>query len=271
MATTFHGTPPADEGTGIKQFLGVFRYGKRALELVWSTSKALTIAFGLLTLLAGIIPAGIAYVGQKIVDAVVAAAAATEPDMQTVMLWVGVEAGLVIAMAAMQRSISVVQSLLRARLGHRVNTIILEKAVTLSLEQFEDSEFYDKLTRARRQASTRPLSLVNKTFGLVQNFISLSTYAALLFALSPWAVLILVLGGLPSFFVEAKFSGDAFRLFRWRSPETRKQMYLETVLAREDYTKEVKLYGLGQLFLQRYREIFDLLFGEDRKLRLSLF
>ena len=102
MATTFHGTPPADEGTGIKQFLGVFRYGKRALELVWSTSKALTIAFGLLTLLAGIIPAGIAYVGQKIVDAVVAAAAATEPDMQTVMLWVGVEAGLVIAMAAMQ-------------------------------------------------------------------------------------------------------------------------------------------------------------------------
>ena len=137
-----------------------------------------------------------------------------------------------------------------------------------ALEQFEDSEFYDKLTRARRQASTRPLSLVNKTFGLVQNFISLSTYAALLFALSPWAVLILVLGGLPSFFVEAKFSGDAFRLFRWRSPETRKQMYLETVLAREDYTKEVKLYGLGQLFLQRYREIFDLLFGEDRKLTL---
>jgi ATP-binding cassette subfamily B protein len=79
---------------------------------------------------------------------------------------------------------------------------------------------------------------------------------------------VLVLGGLPSFLVEAKFSGDAFRLFRWRSPETRKQMYLETVLAREDYAKEVKLYGLGPLLLQRYREIFAIVFAEDRKLTL---
>ncbi|MCA9684960.1 MAG: ABC transporter ATP-binding protein, partial [Myxococcales bacterium] len=63
-------------------------------------------------------------------------------------------------------------------------------------------------------------------------------------------------------------SGDAFRLFRWRSPETRKQMYLETVLAREDYAKEVKLYGLGPMLLQRYREIFELVFAEDRRLTL---
>jgi ATP-binding cassette subfamily B protein len=246
----------------------VFRYGRRAVELVWSTSRALTATFALLTLLGGVIPAGIAYVGQKIVDAVVAASASATPNLDEVLLWVGVEAGLVVAIGAVQRGISVCQSLLRARLGHRVNTLILEKAVTLSLEQFEDSEFYDKLTRARRQASQRPLSLVNRTFGLVQNAISLVSYAALLFALSPWAVVVLLVGGLPSFFVEAKFSGDAFRLFRWRSPETRKQMYLETLLAREDYTKEVKLYGLGDLFLERYRAIFRLLFGEDRKLTL---
>ena len=269
MATTFHGSAPPSEDVGsLRQFLGVFRYGRRAIDLVWSTSRALTTTFALLTALGGVIPAGIAFVGQKIVDAVVAAASQANPDLDQVLFWVGVEAGLVVAMGAVQRGISVCQSLLRARLGHRVNTLILEKAVELSLEQFEDSEFYDKLTRARRQASARPLSLVNRTFGLVQNAISLVSYAVLLFALSPWAVAVLLIGGLPSFFVEAKFSGDAFRLFRWRSPETRKQMYLETLLAREDYTKEVKLYGLGSLFLQRYREIFQLLFGEDRKLTL---
>ncbi len=76
----------------------------------------------------------------------------------------------------------------------------------------------------------------------------------------------LVLAGLPAFLAETKFSGDAFRLFRWRSPETRMQMYLETVLAREDHAKEVKLFGLGPLLLERYREIFRKLYREDRNL-----
>ena len=68
--------------------------------------------------------------------------------------------------------------------------------------------------------------------------------------------MVLLLAGLPAFIAEAKFSGDAFRLFRWRSPETRMQIYLETVLAREDHAKEVKLFGLGPRLLQRYRDIF---------------
>jgi ATP-binding cassette subfamily B protein len=85
---------------------------------------------------------------------------------------------------------------------------------------------------------------------------------------SPWAVLILIVGGIPEFLAEAKFSGDKFRLFRWRSPETRMQMYLETVLAREDYAKEVKLFRLGPKLLQRYQAIFAKLFAEDRKLTL---
>ncbi|MGB5491809.1 MAG: ABC transporter ATP-binding protein, partial [Woeseiaceae bacterium] len=169
---------------------------------------------------------------------------------------------------AAQRGISASQSLLRALLGQRVNVMILEKAMTLELTHFEDSEFYDKLTQARREASSRPLSLVTRTFGLVQNAISLTSYAVLLLAFSPWAVVILIGAGLPSFFAEAKFSGDAFRLFRWRSPETRMQMYLETVIAREDGVKEVKLFQLGPRLLQRYRDIFKKLFVEDRRLTL---
>jgi ATP-binding cassette, subfamily B, bacterial len=257
---------------GAKRFLGVFQYSRRAIELVWSSSKALTVLLAGLTLLAGLMPAAVAWVGQQIVDAVVASAAAVqagaEPVVHVVLGWVALEAGIMVALAASQKGLNVCQSLLRAMLGHRVNVMILEKALTLQLIHFEDSEFYDKLTQARREASSRPLSLVNRTFGLVQNAISLTSYAILLLAFSPWAVLVLILGGLPAFLVEAKYSGEAFRLFRWRSPETRKQMYLETVLAREDYAKEVKLYGLGPLLLQRYREIFTLVFAEDRGLTL---
>ena len=173
-----------------------------------------------------------------------------------------------VVLAGVQRGISTCQSLLRAQLGQRVNVMILDKALTLKLAQFEDSEFYDKLTRARREASSRPLSLVTKTFGLAQNAISLVSFAGLLVQFSPWAVLILVLAGLPAFVAETHFSGEAFRLFRWRSPETRQQMYLETVLAREDYVKEVQLYDLGPEFLDRYRRIFDKLYAEDRRLTI---
>ena len=111
--------------------------------------------------------------------------------------------------------------------------MILEKALTLESTQFEDSEFYDKLTRARREASSRPLSLVMRTFGLLQNAVSLVSFGGLLVRFSPWAVVLLVLAGLPAFLAEAKFSGEAFRLFRWRAPESRMQIYLESVLARE--------------------------------------
>jgi ATP-binding cassette subfamily B protein len=109
---------------------------------------------------------------------------------------------------------------------------------------------------------------VMRTFLLVQNGISLVSFGALLAHFSPWAVVVLLLAGLPAFVAEAKFSGDAFRLFRWRSPETRMQIYLETVLAREDHVKEVKLFGLGTRLLERYQAIFRRLYQEDRALTI---
>src|ERR1700748_3579565 len=261
--------PAEGESVTLQGFFGVFRYSRRAVELVWSTNRGLTVALAVLTLIAGILPASVAYVGSLIVDAVVKAMAASQGGKPAhVVELVALEGVLITAIAAAQRGLSLCQSLLRAQLGQRVNVMILEKALTLDLGHFEDSEFYDKLTRARREASTRPLSLVTRTFGFVQNGISLASYAALLSHFSPWAVVVLVLAGLPAFIAETKFSGDAFRLFRWRSPETRMQIYLETVLAREDHAKEVKLYGLGPRLLERYRDIFRRLYKEDRSLTI---
>ncbi len=257
---------------GLRSYVSVFRYSRRAVELVWSTSRGLTAALVVLTLLGGLLPAAIAYVGKVIVDAVVAGIAMRESgviELGPAFQAVAAELGLVAAMAAVQRGLSVCESLLRAMLGHRVNVMILRKALTLDLSHFEDSEFYDKLTRARREASSRPLSLVRRTFGLGQQAIALTSFAALLWQFSPWAVAVLVGAGLPAFLAEAKFSGDAFRLFRWRSPQTREQTYLETVLAREDYVKEVKLFGLGPMLLDRYEKIFETLFSEDRSLTVK--
>jgi ATP-binding cassette subfamily B protein len=260
---------PAGRGADLLQgFFGVFRYSRRAIDLVWSTNRGLLVALALLTLLAGLLPAGVAWIGGQIVDAVVAARNLSGHGAARVLRLVCIEGALVTLLAGAQRGLSLCQALLRAQLGQRVNVMILEKALTLELTHFEDSEFYDKLTRARREASSRPLSLVMRTFGMVQNAISLLSYGALLVRFSPWTVLILLLAGLPAFVAEAKFSGDAFRLFRWRSPETRMQTYLETVLAREDHAKEVKLFGLGARLLQRYRDIYSRLYREDRALSI---
>lgn len=262
---------PTGDGDSItlRDFFGVFRYSRRALELVWSTNRTLTVALALLTFIAGVLPASVAYIGSLIVDAVARAIQAPlVSGSRQVAELVFLEGALVAMIAAAQRGLSLCQSLLRAQLGQRVNVMILEKALTLDLQHFEDSEFYDKLTRARREASTRPLSLVTRTFGLVQNGISLASYGALLSHFSSWAVVVLLLAGLPAFIAETKFSGDAFRLFRWRSPETRMQIYLETVIAREDHAKEVKLYGLGPRLLERYRDIFRRLYKEDRALTI---
>ncbi|MFO0569287.1 MAG: ABC transporter ATP-binding protein [Polyangiaceae bacterium] len=253
----------------IRQTLGVYGYGGRAIRLVWATSPRLTIALSVLSLVAGLLPAGVAYVGKLIVDAVVHAIQTPGArDASPALGWVTVELGLVALLTATQRALEVVKSLLRAQLSNRVNVMILEKALTLSLEQFEDAELYDKMTRARREASSRPLSLVIRTFGLLQNGVSLASYGGLLLSFSGWAVVGLVAAALPAVFAEARFSGEAFRLFRWRTPETRQQSYLETVLAREDYAKEVQLFGLGPKLLERYREIFDRLYVEDRNLTL---
>jgi ATP-binding cassette subfamily B protein len=246
---------------------GVFRYARRALGLVWSTSKAVTVSLAVGAVVAGAAPTAMAWAGKRLIDAIVhASATGLTADRDEALVWVAVEAALALVLMISTRVLTVLRSLLRAQLGHRINAMILDKALQLELTQFEDSETYDMLTRARREASSRPLSMVMRTFSLVQGAIAIVGLLALLAAFSPLALLVLLAAALPAFIAEAKFSGDAFRLFRFRTPETREQLYIETVLGREDHAKEVKLYGLGPRFLKRYRAIFHRVFTDDRAL-----
>ena len=256
----------------LKKFLSVFQYSGVALEIVWSTSAKLTIIMALTTLVSGVLPAAIASVGGLFVDVVSNAfqndGFNAEQLRSDALYYVFLEAGLVVLMTGAYRVNSVCQSILRVLLGNKINVMILEKALTLELAHFEDSEYYDKLVRARREASSRPLSLVIKTFDLFRDSIALITIGIWLFQFSPYAVLLLGLAGVPAFLAEAKFSGEAFRIHRRRSAERRMQIYLEMVLTREDGAKEVKLLQLGKMFLQRYVDIFRNIYKEDRALVL---
>ena len=274
---------PTEPGTtpqvGVRRLYGVATYTGRAIRLVWSTNRPLAISLVVLSILLGVVPAAIAYVGKEIIDAVVAAAAVHEiypggaPHVENArfiaLAFVGLELVLVVVLTAGQRASSVADSLLRVQLAERVNELVLQKAIDLPLREFEDSEIYDKITRARREASYRPLSLARRALKMAQDGVGLVAYAGLLLTFSGWLLLLLVAASIPSFVAETRLSTDAFRLFRWRSPEERKRLYLETVLGREDYVKEVKLFNLGLPFLERYRRIFLELYAKDRALTLK--
>ncbi len=219
-----------------------------------------TLGLGVLTVLSASTPPLVAYVGKLIVDAVVAR------DGARAVRFVILELAVVAVMALLDRSLGLVRQLVGARLGIDVNLAILEKAVTLELHHFEDSEFYDKLTRARREASLRPLSLIESNFQVLRHALTLAGYVILLVKFSGFMVVGLLAATIPAFLAEARFSGVAFRLRNWRSPDTRRLIYLEYVLANDEHAKEVKLLGLGPTLLGRYRSLSERFYGEDRRL-----
>jgi ATP-binding cassette, subfamily B, bacterial len=247
------------------------QHSARAFGLVWGSAPGGVLALIALTLAAAALPPFVAYVGKLIIDAVIAAhgaAAGGAPAAATgrAVRLVALELGAVIALAGTERAIALVRQIVGLRLGIDVNVRILEKAQRLSLRHFEDPEFYDKLTRARREASTRPLSLIQSNFTVVRSVLTLGGYLVLLIGFSGWMALALLAATVPAFIAEARFSGAAFRLRNWRSPDARRLTYIEYVLANDEHAKEVKLFGLGPLLLGRYKSMAETFFGEDRRL-----
>jgi ATP-binding cassette subfamily B protein/ATP-binding cassette subfamily C protein len=227
------------------------------------------VAIALLTVAAALLPAALAWVGKLIVDGVVEAARAggTAASGRVLRLVAG-ELGLMAVQLAVARGLALRRELLRAALGNVVNERILAKALTLELRHFEDAEVYDKMQNARREAGSRPLSLVSQLLGIAQGLLTLAALSGLLWRLSPASVAVIVAASIPAFLAESRLSAESFKLWTWRAPEGRKLNYLEWVLTRDSHVKEVKLFDLGPLILGRYRALFAKFFDEDRRLAL---
>jgi len=263
--------PPGGRGAGVRERLrsarALFRQVPGTLRLVWEADRAGAVVIVLLTLLLALLPAAVAWVGKLIVDGVVASARSGAADDRTrVLALVAAELGLMAAQMTASRLLALRRELLRGSLGNRINERILEKALTLELRHFEDSEVYDKMQNARREASSRPLSLAMQALAIGQSAVTLAALSGLLLRLSPASVLVVVAASVPAFLAEARLSGESFRLWTWRAPEGRRLNYLEWILTRDSHVKEVKLFGLGPLVLGRYRALFGRFFAEDRRL-----
>lgn len=257
-------------------FLLLLRNARGALHLLVEADPRLAASLILLAIGEGLLPVGIAWVGKELIDAVVATATGTAPSATTALLWVGLECLLVITRSALGQLNQMAEVQLRSALSLRVNTAILEKAINVAYHNFEDQDFHDRLSQARREASSRPLDVVRQLLSFLRNGLSLSGFVTVLFGLNPWIVLILLGSSLPPFLAEARFGRRAFLLNRSRMFERRRAQYLESLLSRMENAKEVKLFSLSDLLLGKYRETFERFHAEDsalerRRGRASIF
>ncbi len=234
----------------------------QALRMAWQSSPRAATLWMVLLALSAILPLCVAWVGKSIVDAVVA------HDLRRALSWVGVELGLMMGMGAAQRGSAVARQLMGTRLGLAVNVTILKKTLTLQLKHFQDPSFYDQLTRARREASYRPLALTSEGLNLLSALVTLLGFVALLLSFSPLAVCVLLVAAFPAALAELRFSRLTYELRHRTAAQSRRMNYLEYVLASDEHAKEVMAHGLGPTLLSRYEEIGDRIWQDERSVAL---
>jgi ATP-binding cassette subfamily B protein len=240
-----------------------------AFRLVWDAHHGATIVMALLTLGGALIPAAQAWVGKLIIDSVVASIngqATAQAGLLAVLPYLLIEFVLILAQSGIAQARSLTEHILHARLNYTLNARLIRKALSLDLTHFENAAFYDKLQNARREADWRALQIMNNGFYIVQNIITLLSFAVILLTFNIWLTLLLFGATIPAFIAQSKYAELNFRLLSWRAPEARRMNYLEYLLTVDSSVKEVKLFGLGEPLLGRYADLFWKFLREDQTL-----
>ncbi len=228
------------------------------LRLIWQTSPALALGNVALRLLRAALPVAMLYVGQLILDTVVQLSGqpADARQLTPVLTLIGLEFGLAILSDALGRGVALLDSLLGDLFSNQSSVRIMQHAAELDLDQFEDSAFYDKLERARRQILSRTV-LMSQVLSQAQDVITMGFLAVGLTAFNPWLLLLLLLAVVPAFLGESHFNERSYSLVHGWTPERRELDYLRQTGASDETAKEVKIFGLSGFLIDRFRTLSD--------------
>src|SRR5919199_2298230 len=249
---------------------------RRVMQLVWEASRVLTIGLAIASVVAGLMPAVTAYSAKLLINAVVHAIVVHSqhlPDraqlvvpilFTTLKSPVLTTIGVIILLAVIQfviyavnsllstgRNIS--QQLLQERVSMRIQLLVMEHAAKLDLPFFEDPASYDLLRQAQTDSINRPVQMISGAFGLIQTALTFVTMVALLLTVSPLLALIALVAPIPQFISDSRYGWRGFMMARWASPLLRRMAYLVTLVTTDTFAKEVKLFSLGDYFINRYR------------------
>lgn len=274
-----NGAPPAaaslEEATpqNLRERIAKFRKDSRimlailprAFALVWSASKGFTIALAVFALISGIVPAATAWVSKLLVDFIVTAAKGGGATPLGPVIWlVAAQLGLYLASSLLQTLRTIVQQSLQELTGNKVQLIIMEHANRLDLAFFENPTFYDTLQQAQREATRRPLDMVQELFNLARSLITFLSMVALMARLGWIVAVVALITPIPSFIANSRYGWRGYWLARRQSPDRRRMGYFLDLLTKDTYNKEIKLFGLGGHLMDRWKVIADRFYHENR-------
>jgi ATP-binding cassette subfamily B protein len=238
------------------------------LRMVWDTSPPLVAVATALRLVRSLLPLAMLWVSKLILDGVVAWIRRGNGDSARIWKLVALELGLAVLSDLLARANSLADSLLGDRFTNRVSVRLIEHATQLDLASFEDPVFYDKLERARRQTTGR-IGLLAAVLNVGQDTLSLISLSAGLIVFSPWLVVLLVAAVIPAFLGETHFTALAYSvLYRW-TPQRRLLDYIRLLGASNQSAKEIKIFGLGPHLAERYREVSDRIYLDNKKVAVK--
>jgi ATP-binding cassette, subfamily B, bacterial len=262
----------------LRERFGALRNLPPFLRLVWQTSRGLTLASTGLRVLRALLPVVMLYVGKLIIDEVlrlvgldsglVGLQAWWQSGLLEGLLWLLlIEFGLAVLSDVLGRLVSLSDSLLTELFTNATAMRLMQHAATLDLEDFEDAELQDRLDRARRQTMGR-MTLMSQLFGQAQDVLTVIAFAAGLVIYAPWLIVLLLLALVPAFIGEAHFNALNYSLnYQW-TPERRQLEYLRQTGASVETAKEVKIFGLHDFLVSRYRLLAERFYAANRKLAI---
>jgi ATP-binding cassette, subfamily B, bacterial len=251
-------------GTKLRKALAQLPYLPRALALVWQVARPWTIAWIVLLVVQGLLPAAVVYLTKLVVDGVVFALrnGSAWPNVRYVLIRLLLLGGVLLLMEVVRNAINWVRTVQAELLQDHITALIHAKSVAVDLAFYELSDYYDHLHRARTEARYRPVALLGNLGALLQNSITLLAMGAILVPLGPWLALALLLSTLPAFYVVLHY---AVAEYQWRQRTTtddRRAWYYDWIMTTADAAAEIRLFGLGKHFQSNYKELRTRLRGE---------
>jgi len=258
----------------------------QVLRLVWEASRPVTIGLFITTALAGIIPTISVGLTLMLTNAVVSGIKINAfhlPDHVRVselgVPWLpGLTfsaVGMIVFLAVLQLIIFAVsallntlrnisQQLLQNSVSMRIQLMVMEKAASLDLQFYEDPASYDLLRRAQNDSINRPVLMIATAFGLLQTLLTLITMIALLFGVSWILAAVVIISPIPAFIADTRYGWRGYNIARWGSRLLRRMNYMVNLVTTDSFAKEVKLFGLGHYFIERYRLIASAFYDTQR-------
>jgi ATP-binding cassette, subfamily B, bacterial len=232
------------------------------LKFVWDSGPVVVVlGFGF-RLLAALQPVALLYVGKLIIDAVYNVVSRHQAIPHRLWWLVLAEFTIAVLGNVLTRTIDYLDSLLADKYMRYVSIQVMRHAAELDLIAYEDPVFYDRLERARVQATDR-LAMIQMLGRLVQQVITTITLSVSIVYFSPWLLLLLIAGVLPAFVGESHFAFLGYAKNFRQTPVRRQLDYLRVLGGSKEAAKELKLFGLSKFLTNRFTRLSDQVYEEN--------